>query len=129
MTAAEGASIIVPTSSFRLKSMPCSSKSSLTSAKLILHWRSSSNVLIMGSINILEKRDLNAVSRLGGKVAELAHRAFETRETAAAPLAAHQGLLIGVQDANAPIAVHNDQIAPGYIGDKLAQADNRRNFQ
>ena len=48
--AAEGTSIMVPTGNLRLKGIPSSSRSSLTSARIILHWRSSSSVLTMGNM-------------------------------------------------------------------------------
>ena len=50
MTAADGTSIIVPIGSLRLNGMPSSSRSSLTSARISLHWRNSSSVLTIGNM-------------------------------------------------------------------------------
>ena len=48
--AADGTSIMVPIGILRLKGMPSSSSSSFTSARIILHWRNSMSVPIMGNM-------------------------------------------------------------------------------
>ena len=50
MMAADGTSIIVPTGILRLKLIPSSSRSSFTSARIILHCRSSKSVLTIGNM-------------------------------------------------------------------------------
>ena len=47
---AAGTSTIMPTGMLRLNSMPCSSRSSITSASTIFAWRSSSSVEIRGNM-------------------------------------------------------------------------------
>ncbi len=84
---------------------------------------------LLRKFDVAQERNALPVTGFGGQEAEFAEPVLKGAEAAARILIAEESFLVGVENQQAAVAVHDDQVAAGNVGDEPAQADYRRQFQ